>query len=372
MEKTNYKVPSYERFDKRLKDLWDLIGKEQPQLGYKGKVSFHNPDGWIYDTETGYKEELIENNNKVLRPLQPLYEDTDALREAVKLCFNHTQYVVKGNLISFAAYDYAANRIDSDPISGNIIRDVLMSSGDNEREAFESAKMFFGKRYDVVSYLFMLKDPQNYFSIRSDEAYGSKLGFLGFNSSCVSECSWESYQEYIWDLHYIKEKLQDYFTENITLVDAESFMWMMYKLIGNKKYESYEYKSKEPDPNDPYENHVTGMEGNRNGYYVARFERNPRLRNAAAKRDNYTCRACGMQFVTKYGDYGKNYIEVHHTVPLSTYDEQRDTPIDELVSVCSNCHSIIHRKKNYVLTIEELKEILQSSESKPEAENEMS
>ena len=361
MKTANYKTPSDELFDKRVKDLWTLIGKEQPQLGYKGNVAFHNTEGWIYDTETEYKESLIEHNKNAIGALKPGFNDPEALKDAIIKCFHHTQFTRTGKLISEIAYEKAISIIETNPNSYRIIRDVLLASGDKEKEAFQAAtELFSSKRYDAIAYLFMIKDPDKFFSIRSETSYGEKLAFLGFRSSCVGECSWDNYQEYIYYLNYIRSKLQDYFTENITIVDAESFMWMMYKLINGRKSSTGTQDKKIPGPdlNDPFENYITGMEGDRNGYYVTRFERDPKLRKEAAKRGNYTCSACGMRFDERYGDYGKNFIEVHHTVPLKSYTEERQTSVEELVTVCSNCHSIIHRKKNYVLTIDELKQIL--------------
>lgn len=66
--------------------------------------------------------------------------------------------------------------------------------------------------------------------------------------------------------------------------------------------------------------------------------------------------ACGFDFESFYGEQGKNYIEVHHVVPLSTVDEQVEVnPENDMIVVCSNCHRMIHRRRNVVLTLDELK-----------------
>ena len=204
----------------------------------------------------------------------------------------------------------------------------------------------------------MMKDPTRFFSIRSD-TYGERLSTLNYESSCVNKCTWENYNEYLDDLREIQQYLSEQLNENITLVDAESFMWMVYKLFDmygrRKPFKAY----KKPALSEPLETEVTGCEGGRNGFYVTRYERNPKLRKLAAQAGNYTCVGCGMKFEDVYGSLGADFIEIHHTVPLSTYDEEHETPLSELVCVCSNCHSMIHRKKNYVLSIPELKAVLQ-------------
>lgn len=73
-----------------------------------------------------------------------------------------------------------------------------------------------------------------------------------------------------------------------------------------------------------------------------RRQRNRAIRNQCAARDNYTCQVCGFSFEKTYGERGKEYIEVHHLKSLSSYDDEHDIELDDLISLCSNCHSMIH------------------------------
>ena len=72
----------------------------------------------------------------------------------------------------------------------------------------------------------------------------------------------------------------------------------------------------------------------------------------------YSCFVCGFNFFETYGEIGRQFIHVHHINPLSQIGEQSVNPITDLVPVCPNCHCMIHRDKKYILTIEELKQIL--------------
>lgn len=63
-------------------------------------------------------------------------------------------------------------------------------------------------------------------------------------------------------------------------------------------------------------------EGGKKVYYVTRYERKSKLRKKAIEIHGTKCMACGFDFESFYGEQGKNYIEVHHVVPLSTVDEQ--------------------------------------------------
>lgn len=94
-------------------------------------------------------------------------------------------------------------------------------------------------------------------------------------------------------------------------------------------------------------------------YFGTRYERNPVNRAKAIEIHGVTCKACGFNFENVYGERGKDFIEVHHVKPLHTIGAETEiNPETDLVPVCSNCHRMIHRKKNDVLTIQELKGLL--------------
>ena len=56
------------------------------------------------------------------------------------------------------------------------------------------------------------------------------------------------------------------------------------------------------------------------------------------------CECCGFDFSKAYNGIGDDYIEIHHRFPVSQRggDYQVDYKKD-LVPLCSNCHSMIHR-----------------------------
>lgn len=93
-------------------------------------------------------------------------------------------------------------------------------------------------------------------------------------------------------------------------------------------------------------------------YYGKRYERNVENRKKAIEIHGLSCVVCGFNYEEIYGERGAEFIEVHHVNPLSTLNEETViNPETDLVPVCSNCHRMIHRRKDNVLTIEELKEI---------------
>lgn len=75
-------------------------------------------------------------------------------------------------------------------------------------------------------------------------------------------------------------------------------------------------------------------------------KRNPKLRELCIKHygNEYRCLICEMNFVERYGEIGKEFIEIHHLNPISETDGEHEVnPATDLIPLCSNCHSMIHR-----------------------------
>ena len=102
------------------------------------------------------------------------------------------------------------------------------------------------------------------------------------------------------------------------------------------------------------------VEGNRKKIYTTKYERNSKNREDAIKIHGTRCMVCDFDFEEAYGELGKDFIEVHHTKPLYSLEEEMEiNPEEDLVCLCSNCHRMIHRKRDKVLTVEELKGIME-------------
>ena len=93
-------------------------------------------------------------------------------------------------------------------------------------------------------------------------------------------------------------------------------------------------------------------------YYGKRYERDPANRKKALEIHGVNCVVCGFNFEKVYGERGKGFIEVHHAQPLGSLDEEQIVdPLTDLVPVCANCHRMIHRRKEDILTIEKIKKL---------------
>lgn len=71
------------------------------------------------------------------------------------------------------------------------------------------------------------------------------------------------------------------------------------------------------------------------------------------------CEVCGFDFEARYGEIGREFIEGHHTKPVSELEPGEQTRVEDIALLCSNCHSMIHRKRPW-LTKEELRKLLRT------------
>jgi predicted HNH restriction endonuclease len=102
------------------------------------------------------------------------------------------------------------------------------------------------------------------------------------------------------------------------------------------------------------------LEGKVMQFYGNKYERSPVNRQKALELHGFSCTVCGFNFERVYGERGKGFIEVHHVKPLHSFNgkEHYFDPRTDLIPVCSNCHRMIHRRPDNILTIEEVRSII--------------
>lgn len=101
------------------------------------------------------------------------------------------------------------------------------------------------------------------------------------------------------------------------------------------------------------------LEGRAVKYYTTKYERSRANRDAAIQIHGLTCMVCGFNFEEVYGEIGRDYIEVHHVKSLSSLDDEVEIdPQKDLVCLCSNCHRMIHRRCDSILSVSELKKFI--------------
>ena len=113
------------------------------------------------------------------------------------------------------------------------------------------------------------------------------------------------------------------------------------------------------------EEYIADEEGRKSLRLHVQYERSQRNRARAIEVHGTTCMACGFNFDAVYGEaHAAGYIEIHHVRSIT---EQGGLPVDpeaDLVPLCSNCHSMAHRRTGVVLSVEELRQLLVQARGK--------
>lgn len=106
-------------------------------------------------------------------------------------------------------------------------------------------------------------------------------------------------------------------------------------------------------------------EGQRRIRLHVTYERSWKNRAAAIALHGTVCTACGFDFDRFYGDdFARHYIEVHHVESITTLDGRIVNPEFDLVPLCSNCHSMAHRERGRILTVSEIKSLINAARQK--------
>lgn len=139
--------------------------------------------------------------------------------------------------------------------------------------------------------------------------------------------------------------------------------YILFRRLGNDQYSvevlsnGMEFEKSKSIP----QNSSCYVEGGRKVYYTSKYERKAKCRQQAIDIHGYKCSVCGFDFKAVYGDLGEGYTEIHHKKPLHSLDEEVEVnPETDLVPVCSNCHRMLHRRRDRIMTIEELKNIIKT------------
>lgn len=109
---------------------------------------------------------------------------------------------------------------------------------------------------------------------------------------------------------------------------------------------------------DEVDENVKYSEGKTKTVLVNSYERNQVARQICIKHYGAFCQVCNFDFSKTYGSIGKDFIHVHHVVEIASIgNEYSVDPIKDLIPVCPNCHSMLHKKKPAYM-VSELKEMI--------------
>lgn len=137
--------------------------------------------------------------------------------------------------------------------------------------------------------------------------------------------------------------------------DTKGFNWILKTNLIDALIELGYFSSKKIIPEELNEQEFNIYEGAKRKIIVNSYERNSRARKICLQHHKPVCKVCSMDFKSVYGSIGKDYMHVHHLIPLHKIPEKyKVDPIKDLIPVCPNCHAMLHQS-NEVLTVEDLK-----------------
>ncbi len=91
------------------------------------------------------------------------------------------------------------------------------------------------------------------------------------------------------------------------------------------------------------------------------YERDRNARDLCIKKQGTTCAICNFNFQNIYGDLAAGFIHVHHVALLSSVRKSHPiNPVEDLVPLCPNCHSVVHMV-NPPYSVAQVKEMLSAN-----------
>ena len=115
----------------------------------------------------------------------------------------------------------------------------MYRDGGSPSKCFEELCELFGARYDLVSYLFFIRDWERYMPVKP-RIFSKAFNELGVPHEMSNRCAWKNYEGFLDRLREVQRHLTAYnLPGGLRLIDAHSFCWMLAseKLISNTRKE---------------------------------------------------------------------------------------------------------------------------------------
>lgn len=143
------------------------------------------------------------------------------------------------NLIGQYQNSGFANKVREDPVATERVLFDLYHNH-KEKDSFETICKLFGRKYDLVAYLYFIIDPKKYLPIRS-AIFNDIFIKLGIELRTLNRCSWENYQDYLSTITNVRDAMREHFqSEEIDLLDAHAFLWTFNRNVLGKEQEKEE------------------------------------------------------------------------------------------------------------------------------------
>lgn len=198
-------------------------------------LSFSDKNGFL-GREEYYKTEIAEAAREALA-CEDWREDWIGTGKIAE-CAKQAMRCAKNLVYSFGQIDFR-NRLDRNrkefkPNAERVLYDIYC--GNDDEASFNAAMEVFGAKYPTIAYLFFIKDSTLYLPVSPDN-FDEAFSLMESDFRMSGKCSWNNYQMFLDIVYEAQECLSESIqtVEDVTLLDAHSFIW----IIQEEKYRKW-------------------------------------------------------------------------------------------------------------------------------------
>ncbi len=243
---------------------FDEIYKHFPQFIHdisEGKQYLGFSDGYVYESES-YKDALRLKSLNILKTTDwaPQMVGSGQILDKTIETFELEDNNLIGTRRKFGPDSVPHKKMLIAQRTGEHVKEMeetlfdLYKTNTDHSSIFSRMVKLIGKQYSVLAFLFYLKNDRQYLPI-STSHFESAFKSLGCELKLKQKCSWKNYSEYLSLINQIKNALEANMNQNINLIDAHSFCWLVgYKnryqewLKNNLSEERITYTARVIDP----------------------------------------------------------------------------------------------------------------------------
>ena len=218
---------------KNTEELIEQFTRFTAYIQYKDKnseaISFRDSACFL-GREEDYKSRIAEDARKELNvnTWKESWIGTGKISEYVKRAVGKCE-----NLVNMHQQIDFRNRLDIDKAkhgkeAERVLYDIYRNPLSHESAIFEKAVKVFGAKYDIIAFLFFIKDDTRFLPI-STSHFDKSFELLGIDYITSRKCSWENYQGYVNIIAEIRDAMESMLEIKGTprLIDAHSFVWIV-------------------------------------------------------------------------------------------------------------------------------------------------
>lgn len=200
-------------------DLFLEFVSQQPEQ-HGMKPSFTN--GYLWGNE-GYKmSTFVRGTDKLFaKPWNTKAIDSGAVADMAIRAMS----IQENNMVNVNQKVSFRNKLQSSPQEGGELLYRFYKNETDDRSSLEAFAAFFGRKYDTISYLFFLKDPDHYFPCKP-RLFADAFRDLGIRTECFASCTYDNYMAFNAALRELAD-LYSRHAEHISVLDAHSFAWII-------------------------------------------------------------------------------------------------------------------------------------------------